>query len=166
MAGKPARMGQSIWLYNASVRHGTAAVGPWIPCRYPATLSYCFIKDNIFAPLFQMPHRFCADKHGECVSCLGAAHAETALTEMECHYCGDMCLSSLRSRLAFFSESNHAPRALSLFSSQQQGRESQQPKMSELTMTVPPRTSLSPNRELSPVLFKTWHGRRSFLHPV
>ncbi len=74
-----------------------------------------------------MLHRFCnscrvslyaADKHGECVSCLGTAHAETALTRMECHHCGDMSLSSLRSWLAFFSESNPAACALSLFSSQ------------------------------------------------
>ncbi len=60
---------------------------------------------------------------------------------MECHYCGDMSLSSLRSRLAFFSESSSAPRALPLFSSQgsvrkkQRGRGSHRSEMSKLTPT-------------------------------
>ncbi len=91
-----------------------AAANPRIPCPYPAALSYknSSIKERISAVLLQMPCRF-ADKHGECVSCLGAAHAETALTGTEYHHCGDMSLSSLRSRLAFFSESKPAPRALS-----------------------------------------------------
>ncbi len=121
-----------------------AAAGPRIPYRYPATLSYenSSIKKQISAVLLQMACRF-ADKHGECVSCLGAAHAETVLTGTEYHHCGDMGLSSLRSRLAFFSESKPAPRALSLFSSQeparkkQRGRGSQRPEMSELMLAVP-----------------------------
>ncbi len=66
-----------------------------------------------------MPRRNCclcraslhaADGHCECVSCLGAVHAETALTEMECPHCKDMSLSSLRSQRAFFLESNSTPR--------------------------------------------------------
>ncbi len=70
-----------------------------------------------------------------------------------------MSLSSLCSQLAFFSESNPAPRALLLFSSQgptrkkQRGRGSQHSEMSELMLAVPLRTSLSPHREFSPVLF-------------
>ncbi len=111
-----------------------------------------------------MPCRFChslhaADKHGEHVSCLGAAHTETALTGTECHHCGDKSLFSLHLRLAFFSESKPAPRTLTLFSSQgpprkkQRGRGSQRPEMSELTPAVPLHTSLSSHRELSPVLF-------------
>ncbi len=115
-----------------------------------------------------MPRHFChscrallhaADKHGECVPCLGAAHAETALTGTECHHCGDMSLSSLHSRLAFFSESNPALRALPLFSYQgparkkQWGRGSQHPEMSELTPAVTLHTPLSPHREFLPVLF-------------
>ncbi|KAI2652720.1 ORF V: Enzymatic polyprotein [Labeo rohita] len=68
--------------------------------------------------LFQMPRRFCrackaplhaADNHGECVSCLGLPHAEAALKETDCPHCGDMSLSSLRSRIAFFSERDSAP---------------------------------------------------------
>ncbi len=78
-----------------------------------------------------MPRNFCyscrarlhaSDKHGECVSCLGTTHAETALTGTECHYCGDMSLSFLRSWLAFFSESNSAPHALPLFSKKAVGQ--------------------------------------------
>ncbi len=71
-----------------------------------------------------------------------------------------------RSQLAFFSESNPAPRALLLFSSQgptrkkQRGRGSQHSEMSELMLVVPLRTSLSPHREFSPVLFT-----RSDQHP-
>ncbi len=95
------------------------AAGPRISWRYPANLSSenSSIKEQIYLALLQMPRRFChsyratlhaADKHGKCVSCLGAAHTETALTGMEFHHCGDMSLSSLCSRLAFFSESNPA----------------------------------------------------------
>ncbi len=102
-----------------------------------------------------MPHRFChfaAGKHGECVLCLGAAHAETTLTGRECHHCGDMGLSSLHSR-------HPAPRTLPIFSSQrpamkkQWGRGFQHAEMSELSPAVNSRTSLSPHREISPVLF-------------
>ncbi|KAL0165908.1 hypothetical protein M9458_037752, partial [Cirrhinus mrigala] len=115
-----------------------------------------------------MPRRFCraykaplhaADNHGECVSCLGLPHAEAALKETDCPHCGDMSLSSLRSRIAFFSERNSAPRALPFPSSQepvkkkQRGRGSQRSELGELTSVQPPRASPSPQREGSPVLF-------------
>ncbi|KAL0186275.1 hypothetical protein M9458_017945, partial [Cirrhinus mrigala] len=115
-----------------------------------------------------MPRRFCrackaplhaADNHGECVSCLGLPHAEAALKETECPHCGDMSLSSLRSRIAFFSERDSAPRALPFPPSQepvkkkQRGRGSQCTELGELTSAQPPRASPSPQREGSPVLF-------------
>ncbi|KAL0151921.1 hypothetical protein M9458_052773 [Cirrhinus mrigala] len=115
-----------------------------------------------------MPRRFCrackaplhaADNHGECVSCLGLPHAEAALKETDCPHCGDMSLSSLRSRIAFFSERDSAPRALPFPSSQepvkkkQRGRGSQRSELGELTSVQPPRASPSPQREGSPVLF-------------
>ncbi len=43
--------------------------------------------------------------------CWALPMLETALIGTECHHCGDVSLSSLRSRLAFFSESNPAPRS-------------------------------------------------------
>ncbi|KAI2664297.1 Platelet glycoprotein V [Labeo rohita] len=107
-----------------------------------------------------MPRRFCrackaplhaADNHGECVSCLGLPHAEAALKETDCPHCGDMSLSSLRSRIAFFSERDSAPRALPFPSSQepvkkkQRGRGSQRSELGELTSAQP--------RRGSPVLF-------------
>ncbi|KAL0161810.1 hypothetical protein M9458_041206, partial [Cirrhinus mrigala] len=70
-----------------------------------------------------------------------------------------MSLSSLRSRIAFFSERDSAPRALSFPPSQepvkkkQQGRGSQRSELGELTSAQPPRASPSPQREGSPVLF-------------
>ncbi|KAI2656146.1 hypothetical protein H4Q32_012983 [Labeo rohita] len=70
-----------------------------------------------------------------------------------------MSLSSLRSRIAFFSERDSAPRALPFPSSQepvkkkQRGRGSQRPELDELTSAQPPRASPSPQREGSPVLF-------------
>ncbi|KAL0152267.1 hypothetical protein M9458_051990, partial [Cirrhinus mrigala] len=115
-----------------------------------------------------MPRHFCrackaplhaADNHGECVSCLGLPHAEAALKETDCPHCGDMSLSSLRSRIAFFSERDSAPRALPFPSSQepvkkkQRGRGSQRSELGELTSVQPPRASPSPQREGSPVLF-------------
>ncbi|KAI2646209.1 ORF V: Enzymatic polyprotein [Labeo rohita] len=115
-----------------------------------------------------MLHRFCrsckaslhaADGHGECVSCLGKSHAEGAFNETECPHCEDMSLASLRSRIAFFSERDSAPRALPFPSSQepvkkkQRGRGSKRCELSELTSPQPPRASPSPQREDSPVLF-------------
>ncbi len=85
------------------------------------------VKEQKILALLQMPRRNCclcwaplhaADGHRECVSWLGAAHAESGLTETECPHCVDMSLASLRSRRAFFLESNSAPRALTLSSSQ------------------------------------------------
>ncbi len=84
---------------------------------------------------------------------------EKALSRTVCHHCGDMSLSSLRLRLAFFSETNPAPRALPPFSSQgperkrQQGRGFQHLEMSEFSPAVNPRTSLSLHREIYAVLF-------------
>ncbi len=93
------------------------------------------------------------------VSCLGKSHAEDALTGTDCSHCENISLASLRSRIAFFSESHSAPRALLFSSSQgpvrkkQRGRGSQHPVESELTLAQTPRASLSPHREVSPILF-------------
>ncbi len=102
-----------------------------------------------------------ADGHGESVSCLGATHAETALTATECTHCVDMFgydmfLTSLRSRRAFFLESDSASRALPLSSSQGKSsgsRGSQHAEMSELTPAQTPLSSLSATREADPVFF-------------
>ncbi len=115
-----------------------------------------------------MPRRYCGscrsplhadDGHSECVSCLGKSHADAALAGSDCSHCESISLTSLRSRIAFFSESDPAPRALPFSSSQgpvrkkQRGRGSQRPVESELTPAQIPRASLSPHREVSPVLF-------------
>ncbi len=52
------------------------------------------------------------DTHAEYVSCLGKSHADAALSGADCSHCECFSLASLRSRLAFFSESNSAPCAL------------------------------------------------------
>ncbi len=81
------------------------------------------------------------------------------LAGSDCSHCESISLASLRSRIAFFSESDPAPSALPFSSSQgpvrkkQQGRGSQRPVESELTSAQIQRASLSPNREVSPVLF-------------
>ncbi len=115
-----------------------------------------------------MPRRYCGscrsplhadDGHSECVSCLGKSHADAALAGSDCSHCESISLASLRSRIAFFSESDPAPRALPFSSSQgpvrkkQRGRGSQRPVESELTPAQIPCASLSPHREVSPVLF-------------
>ncbi len=112
-----------------------------------------------------MPRRYCGscrsplhadDGHSECVSCLGKSHADDALAGSDCSHCESISLASLRSQIAFFSESD---RALPFSSSQgpvrkkQRGRGSQRPVESELTPAQIPRASLSPHREVSPVLF-------------
>ncbi len=115
-----------------------------------------------------MPRRYCGscrsplhadDGHSECVSCLGKSHADAALTGSDCSHCESISLASLRSQIAFFSESDSTPRALPFSSSQgpvrkkQRGRGSKRPVESELTPAQIPRVSLSPHREVSPVLF-------------
>ncbi len=124
-----------------------------------------FLKEQIGV---LMPRRYCGscrsplhadDGHSECVSCLGKSHADAALAGSDCSHCESISLASLRSRIAFFSESDPAPRALPFSSSQgpvrkkQRGRGSQRPVESELTPAQIPRVSLSPHREVSPVLF-------------
>ncbi len=104
-----------------------------------------------------MPHRHCKtcraplhadDGHAECVSCLG-----------NCSHCESFSLSSLRSQIAFFSESDSAPRALPFSSSQgparkkQRGRGFERLETNKLTSAQCPRASPSPQREDSPVLF-------------
>ncbi len=65
-----------------------------------------------------MPRRYCGscrsplhadDVHSECVSCLGKSHADAALAGSDCSHCESISLASLRSRIAFFSESCPAP---------------------------------------------------------
>ncbi len=115
-----------------------------------------------------MPHRYCGsrrsplhadDGHSECISCLGKSHADAALAGSDCSHCESISLASLRTHIAFFSESDPAPRTLPFSSSQgpvrkkQRGRGSQRPVESELTLAQIPRASLLPHREISPVLF-------------
>ncbi len=122
-----------------------------------------------------MPRRHCKtcrsplhadDTHAECVSCLGKSHADAALSGADCSHCESISLASLRSRIAFFSESDSAPRALPFSSSKgpvrkkQRGRGFEQPVTSELTSAQCPCTSLS-QREHSPVLFTQLDQRPS-----
>ncbi|KAF4107361.1 hypothetical protein G5714_011725 [Onychostoma macrolepis] len=133
-----------------------------VPCHHPANAQKSKFRRANFLALLQMPHHFCrsgraplhtADGHGKCVSCLGAAHTETALTETECSHCEDMSLASLRSLIAFFSENDSAHRTLPLPSSQEPVRKKQRGRGCKLTPTQTPRTSLSPTREVLPVFF-------------
>ncbi len=79
------------------------------------------------------------DTHTECVSCLGKSHTDVVLSGTDCSLCETFSLASLRSRIAFFSESDSAPRALPFSTSQrpvrkkQRGRRFEQPVTSELT---------------------------------
>ncbi len=115
-----------------------------------------------------MPRRHCKtcrsplhadDGHAECVSCLGKSHADAAFSGADCSHCESFSLASLHSRIAFFSESDSAPRALPSFSSQgparkrQWGRGFERPETSELTSAQCPRASPSLQREDSPVFF-------------
>ncbi len=136
-----------------------------VRCSYPAIISRKSLKEQIGV---LMPRSHCGscrsplhadDGHSECVSCLGKSHADAALAGSDCSHCKSISLASLRTRIAFFSESDPAPRALPFSSSQgpvrkkQRGRGSQHPVESELTPAQIPRASLSPHREMSPVLF-------------
>ncbi len=137
-----------------------------IPCSHLAWIRRASKRVN-FTALLPMPCRHCKtcisplhadDTHAECVSCLGKSHADAMLSGADCSHCESFSLASLRSRIAFFSESDSAPRALPFSSSQgpvrkrQQGRGSEQPVTSELASAQCPRASLS-QREHSPVLF-------------
>ncbi len=105
------------------------------------------------------------DTHAECVSCLGKSHTDATLSGTDCSHCESFSLASLRSWIAFFSESDSAPHALTYSSSQgpvrkkQWGREFEQPVTSELTSAQCPHASPSPQIEHSSVLF-TQHNQR------
>ncbi len=97
--------------------------GP-VRCSYPAIISLKSLKEQIGV---LMPRRYCGscrsplhadDGHSECVSCLGKSHADAALAGSDCSHCESISLASLRTRIAFFSESDPAPRALPFSSSQ------------------------------------------------
>ncbi len=83
----------------------------------------------------------------------------------DCSHCESFSLASLRSWIAFFSESNSAPHALPFSSykgpvrKKQRSRGFQQPVRSELMPAQCPHASPSPQREHSPVLF-TQHNQR------
>ncbi len=95
------------------------------------------------------------------VSCLGKSHADSALSGTDCSRCKSFSLSSLRSWIAFFSESDSAPHALPFSSSQgpvrkkQQGRGSEQLVTSELTPAQCPHASPSPQRAFACPLHPT-----------
>ncbi len=78
-------------------------------------------KSKFSTALLQMPCRHCKtcrsplhsdDTYAECVSCLGKSHADAALSGADCSHCESFSLASLHLRIAFFSESDSAPRAL------------------------------------------------------
>ncbi len=62
--------------------------------RYPAA-----IRRTLERALKEQTPLHAADSYCECVSCVGIAHAKTALTELECPRCEDMSLASLRSSM-------------------------------------------------------------------
>ncbi len=121
-------------------------------------------KRESFTALLQMPRRNCKtcryplhadDTHAECVSCLGKSH--TALSGTDCSHCENFSLASLRSQIAFFSESDFF--LPGTYETKTAGRGFEQPVTSKLTSAQCPRTSPSPQREHSPVLF-TQHDQR------
>ncbi len=104
------------------------------------------------------------DTHAECVSCLGKSQADAALSRTDCAHCEIFSLASLHSRIAFFSESNCAPRTPPFFlpgtcEEKTVGRGFEQPVTSELTPAQCPRASPSPQREHSPFLFAQHDSR-------
>ncbi len=68
--------------------------------------------------LIQMLCHYCS-ADDECDSCLGKSHADAALTWMNCSHCENMSLVTLCSQIAFFSESDSAPRTFPFSSSQE-----------------------------------------------
>ncbi|KAF4105098.1 hypothetical protein G5714_014429 [Onychostoma macrolepis] len=88
------------------------------------------------------------DSHSESVSCLGKSHADAALVGSDCSHCENISLTSLLSQIAFFSESDSVPRTLPFSSPQGPVRKKQRGRGSQI-----PHASLSPHREVSPVLF-------------
>ncbi len=99
-----------------------------------------------------MPRRYCGscrsplhadDGHSECVSCLGKSHVDAALAGSDCSHCESISLASLRTRIAFFSESDPAPRALPFSSSQGPGSD-------------PACLAFATQRDVSRPFFPTW----------
>ncbi len=120
-----------------------------VRCSYPAIISRKSLKEQIGV---LMPRRYCGscrsplhadDGHSECVSSLGKSHADAALAGSDCSHCESISLASLRTHIAFFSESDSAPRALPFSSSQGPVRKKQRGRGSQCPV----------EREMSPVLF-------------
>ncbi len=136
-----------------------------IPCSHPASIQRASLKKRAhFTALLQMPHCHCRMCRSPLLM-LNVCHAWGNPTLTLCSAgltaptCESFSLASLRSRIAFFSESNSAPCALLFSSSQgpvkkkQWGRGFEQPGKSKLTPAQCPRASPSPQKEHSPVLF-------------
>ncbi len=139
------------WLAALKPLSTCSSRGLPVPCRHPANAQKSSKRTHFFSP--------CCKCRTVTVAWTGAAHTETALTEMECPHCVDMSLASLCLRIAYFLESDSAPCALPLSSSlgpvrkKQPGRGSQRPEMGELTPDQILRSSLSPSREADPVFY-------------
>ncbi len=94
-----------------SYRSGSRPLSTWPTCCFSAACSACssWSTDSLLLSgdsLLREPSikeqislRCCkwrcgplhtADKHGDCVSCLGTAHTKTVLSGTECHHCSDI----------------------------------------------------------------------------
>ncbi len=114
---------RSARLIRLSTRPSIAAV----PVSFAAAIRWLSRKSLKEQIGILMPRHYCGscrsplhadDGHSECVSCLGKSHADAALSGSDCSHCESISLASLRSRIAFFSESDPATRALPFSSSQ------------------------------------------------
>ncbi len=115
-----------------------------------------------------MPRRYCGscrsplhadDGHSECVSCLGKSHADAALAGSDCSHCESISLASLCSRIAFFSESDPAPRTLPFSSSQGPVRKKQRGRGSQPKPGWMPNFSVSSQKRLKSWVWSGLHQR-------
>ncbi len=95
---------------DSLLKHLSSQIGPLavlslqIPV-YPLLPSGDYVKEQILG----MQGR---DGHAKCISWLGKSHADAALGT-DCSHCESFSLASLRSRIAFFSDSNSRRRVSS-----------------------------------------------------
>ncbi|CAM4555247.1 unnamed protein product [Leuciscus chuanchicus] len=97
---KPRRLRKHLQWDESSLKSLAAPPSITFLLRYPAPISFTL---SVVATLSD------GDRHVVCVSCLGEDHAALALADGGCHHCELLPMATLRTRLAYFTETAPPP---------------------------------------------------------
>ncbi len=160
------------WCRDSQLKRLSSWIGPLaaislqirlIPCRHPAKIYKSLTNERISAWRRCKCRAFIVRREGLPCTLMTLTLNLWFLNSIlmlrsagaDCSYCESFCLASLRSRIAFFSESDSAPRTLPFSSSQgpvrkkQQGRGFERPVTSEPTSDQCPRAEMDDSLSLA-----------------